>query len=381
MAPSQVGNKAKSPEKGVSDDQDLQVDDVGRSDVVEDIQLIPNELFLNCIDRDSMELMSIPSITYEICIQRRIDVAKATVIFFTKSVPVSKKPHSQYSEDDSSSDESVHYEDKIDSYLRIFIMALPYLETIHYGFHLNKNNVTACLLCSSARCLTPWRMKHGIEFEDDAFCKHTAFKSTSSFLQHCRDKGNNFHASTVYYLDQLYFKSAGIYDNQVDSIGQSSSFIENVVDSNVIVGEKDRADINVDVEIDDSYEGQNDKDHVDLIQEVDSEEKQEPPFPKVIDDNIIEQQEADKEEGDNISEDSSVKATQQKGKRIILNKSGDDLSKCSRFSHSDDFVTSEAGGEKIGGSEDEDNEKADEDNKVDGKSEGVSAVRMARDRH
>ena len=220
-----------------------------------------------------MELMSIPSISYEICIQRRIDVAKATVIFFTKSVPVSKKPHSQYSEDDSSSDESVCYEDKIDSYLRTFIMALPYLETIHYGFHLNKNNVTACLVCSFARCLTPWRMKHGIEFEDNEFCKHTAFKSTSSFLQHCRDKGNNFHASTAYYLDQLYFKSAGIYDNQVDSIGQSSSFMENVVDSNVIVGEKDWADINVDVEIDDSYEGQNDKDHIDLIQEVDSEEK------------------------------------------------------------------------------------------------------------
>ncbi len=118
-----------------------------------------------------------------------------------------------------------------------------------------------------------------------------------------------------------------------------------------------------------------------MIQEVDSEEKQEPPFPKVINDNIIEQQEADKEEGDNISEDLSVKATQQKGKRIILNESGDDTSECSCFSHSDDFVTSEAGGENIGGSEDEDNGKADEDNNVDGKSEGVSAVGMARDRH
>jgi hypothetical protein len=171
MASSRVGNKAKSPEKGISDDQDLQVDNVGHSDVVEDIQLIPNELFLNCNDRDSMELMSISSISYEICIQRRIDIVKATVIFFTKSVPVSKKPHSQYSEDDSSSDESACYEEnKIDSYLRIFIMALPYLETIHYGFHLNKNNVTACLVCSSAHCLTPWRMKHGIEFEDDEFC-------------------------------------------------------------------------------------------------------------------------------------------------------------------------------------------------------------------
>jgi hypothetical protein len=167
MAPSLVGNNAKSPEKGVSDDQDLQVDDVGCSDTVEDIQLIPNELFLSCIDRDSMESISIPSIYYEICIQRRINVAKATVIFFIKSVPVSKKPHSQYSEDDSSSDESVCYEDKIDSYLRIFTMALPYLETIHYGFHLNKNNVTACLVCSSACCLTTWRMKHGIEFGDN----------------------------------------------------------------------------------------------------------------------------------------------------------------------------------------------------------------------
>ena len=77
----------------------------------------------------------------------------------------------------------------------------------------------------------------------------------------------------------------------------------------------------------------------------------------------------------------SVKASQQKGKRIILNESENNTSKCSHFSHSDDFVTSEAGGEKIGGSEDEDDEKADEDNKVDGKSEGVSAVRMARDRH
>jgi hypothetical protein len=120
MAPSRVGNKAKSPEKGISDDQDLQVDNVGHSDVVEEIQLIPNELFLNCIDRDIMELMLIPSISYEICIQRSINVAETTVIFFTKSVPVSKKPHSQYSEDDSSSDENVCYEDKIDSYLRIF---------------------------------------------------------------------------------------------------------------------------------------------------------------------------------------------------------------------------------------------------------------------
>jgi hypothetical protein len=60
MAPSQVGNKAKSPEKGVSDDQDLQVDNVGHSDVVENIHLIPNELFLNCIDRDSMESILIP---------------------------------------------------------------------------------------------------------------------------------------------------------------------------------------------------------------------------------------------------------------------------------------------------------------------------------
>jgi len=37
MAPSQVGNKTKSPEKGISDDQDLQVNNVGCSDVVEDI--------------------------------------------------------------------------------------------------------------------------------------------------------------------------------------------------------------------------------------------------------------------------------------------------------------------------------------------------------
>jgi hypothetical protein len=77
-----------------------------------------------------------------------------------------------------------------------------------------------------------------------------------------------------------------------------------------------------------------------LIQEVDSEEKQESSFPKVIDDNIIEQQEADKEECDNISGHSSVKATQQKGNRIVLNESGDDTSKCSHFSHSDDFVMS-----------------------------------------
>jgi hypothetical protein len=74
-----------------------------------------------------MELMSIPLISYEICIQRRIYVAKAAVIFFTKSVPVSKKPHSQYSEDDSSSDESVCYEDKIDSYLRILLWHCPIL--------------------------------------------------------------------------------------------------------------------------------------------------------------------------------------------------------------------------------------------------------------
>ncbi len=83
--------------------------------------------------------------------------------------------------------------------LQNFIETLSHLETIHYGFHLQKNNKIACCQCSSAGCLTPWRFNFKIDFQVDGFCKNTPFHS-DGLLQHCKSKGNDYHLSTAYYL-------------------------------------------------------------------------------------------------------------------------------------------------------------------------------------
>jgi hypothetical protein len=87
---------------------------------------------------------------------------------------------------------------KINNSLQDFIEALPHLETIHYGFHLEKNVKTACCICSSAHSLTTWRTTHGIDKDED-ICENTPITS-QGLLQCCDDKGDKCHLSTTHYL-------------------------------------------------------------------------------------------------------------------------------------------------------------------------------------
>ncbi len=75
--------------------------------------------------------------------QARYAAARATVLEYTLSVPISKKTSSPYGNSDEDSDgppplskRTDATEMKTDKSLKIFIDALPHLEPFHYGFKL-----------------------------------------------------------------------------------------------------------------------------------------------------------------------------------------------------------------------------------------------------
>ncbi len=79
--------------------------------------------------------------------QARFAAARATVLQYTLSVPISKKTSSPYSYSDDDSDglssspkRTDATEMKIDESLQIFINALPHLEPLHSGFKLQASN-------------------------------------------------------------------------------------------------------------------------------------------------------------------------------------------------------------------------------------------------
>ncbi len=133
--------------------------------------------------------------------QRRYEAVRATIGQFKKPVPVPKKPYTMY--DTNSSDygpprDEANTLNKTDTTemhipdsLLHFIEALTHLETIHHGFYLQKSNNTACFLCSSAHCITLWRDNNELDFQDEDFCKNTAFNSNGP-LQCCDSKGNDY---------------------------------------------------------------------------------------------------------------------------------------------------------------------------------------------
>ncbi len=141
--------------------------------------------------------------------QKRYEAAKATIKDFKKPVAMSKNQPSPYSDLEGSNDGSLPDDEdalnktdtielKIDNSLLHFIEAVPHLEPIHYGFHIQRKNQTPSCMCSSARCLNPLRTTNGIDKDED-FCRNTLFKS-QDLLQHCAAKGDKYHLSTTHYL-------------------------------------------------------------------------------------------------------------------------------------------------------------------------------------
>jgi hypothetical protein len=143
--------------------------------------------------------------------QARYDMARATVWQYTLPVLISKKTSSPYSESDDDFDGSPPSlkrtdatEMKIDESLQIFIDALPHLEPLHYGFKLQASNLKGYCFCPLAKCLSPWRKNYHVN-SDYSVCGARHFQGPG-LLQHCRNKGDEYHTATAFYLTTLFKK-------------------------------------------------------------------------------------------------------------------------------------------------------------------------------
>ncbi len=124
-------------------------------------------------------------------------------------MPIPKKTSSSYSNSDDDSDDSPPSlkrtdatEMKIDKSLQIFIDALPYLEPLHYGFKLQALNLKGYCFCPLAKCLSPWRKNHHLN-NDYSVCGARHFQGPG-LLQHCHDKGDEYHTATAFHLTTLF---------------------------------------------------------------------------------------------------------------------------------------------------------------------------------
>jgi hypothetical protein len=97
---------------------------------------------------------------------------------------------------------------KLDKYLQVVIEALPHLETLHYGFKLQASNEKGYCSCALAKCLSPWRKKHYFD-NDYSVCGARHFQGPG-LLQHCHDKGDDYHTATAFYLTTLFKNGMGL---------------------------------------------------------------------------------------------------------------------------------------------------------------------------
>jgi hypothetical protein len=131
-----------------------------------------------------------------------------TIEEYTLPVAISKSKSSQYSNSDESDGGPLSHQKtdatelKIDESLQKFIEALPFLESLHYGFQLQGLNQSVSCICSSACGLNPWRRNHGI-VADYTVCGIKLFQA-HSLLQHCELKGDDYHKATTTYLRTLF---------------------------------------------------------------------------------------------------------------------------------------------------------------------------------
>jgi hypothetical protein len=141
--------------------------------------------------------------------QERYAVVRLTIEEFTRPVRTPQKTFSPYGDSDEESDcspptptNTKATENKIDDSLRIFIEALPHLETLHYGFKYQALGRNGYCVCALATCLSPWRKKHHVN-NDYSSCLSRRFRG-QGLLQHCHDKGDDYHSATFYYLTNLF---------------------------------------------------------------------------------------------------------------------------------------------------------------------------------
>jgi hypothetical protein len=100
----------------------------------------PQDLYYDCLEVDAQQC-STPTLSYTVNMQKGYAVVRLKIEEFTRPVRTPQKTFSPYGYSDEESDcspptptNTKATEKKIDDSLRIFIEALPHLETIHYGF-------------------------------------------------------------------------------------------------------------------------------------------------------------------------------------------------------------------------------------------------------
>ncbi len=171
-------------------------------------EMSPSDLYYECLDEGDARQCSIPTLSYRINMQERYAAARLTIEKFTHPVQTPQKTFSPYGDSDEESDcspptstNTKATEKKIDDTLRIFMNALPHLETLHYGFKVQVSGGNAYCFCALATCLSPWRKKHYID-NDYSRCLARRFHG-QGLLQHCHDKGDDYHSATFYYLTNL----------------------------------------------------------------------------------------------------------------------------------------------------------------------------------
>jgi hypothetical protein len=167
------------------------------------------ELYYECLDEGEAQQFPIPKLLYKIDMQARCAVARVTVLQYTLPVSISKKTSSPYSNSDDDSDgpppspeRTDVTEMKIDEFLQIFINALPHLEPLHFGFKLQASIQKGYCFCPFAKRLSLWRKTYQVA-DDYSVCRARNFQSPG-LLQHCRNKGDEYHTATAFYLTTLY---------------------------------------------------------------------------------------------------------------------------------------------------------------------------------
>jgi hypothetical protein len=64
------------------------------------------------------------------------------------------------------------------------------------------------IFCVLAKCLSPWRKKYDID-DEYSVCVARQFHG-KGLVQHCHDKGDDYHAAAAFYLTNLFEIGTGL---------------------------------------------------------------------------------------------------------------------------------------------------------------------------
>jgi hypothetical protein len=178
-------------------------------------KMSPRDLYYECLNNRDARQCSIPTLRYAINMQQRYAAARVTVEHYKRPVQTPQKTFSPYGDSDEESDcsppspkKTNTTEMKIDESFKFFIEALPHIETFHYGFKFQASSGNGYCFCALAKCLSAWRKKYHID-NDYSVRAARQFRG-QGLLQHCHDKGDDYHEAAAFYLTNLFKNGMGL---------------------------------------------------------------------------------------------------------------------------------------------------------------------------